>query len=456
MITLLESAARDDPEQTAVVTPEGPASYAALCEAAWRIASALRRRGIERFAVVEPDAAWALRLFAGAAVAGAEPCLYEPDIAAAEFERHAAGLGHTVVVSRRSDLGGAGEAIAPDELLAEPAAGNVEMAGSQPLMVRTTGTTGVPKAARHDWRVLTKPVEGHGRRPEQRWLLAYGPQQISGILVMLHVAGCQATLVAPFPRQPRDGLDALLGQRVTSVSATPTYYRFLLAEARSRGVELPELQQITLSGEAIPGDLLERLHEAFPGARVSQVYGGTEFGSIMSVGDGEPGFPADKLHGESNPASKVRLLDGQLWVRADTAMLGYAGEEGSSDSRAAVDGWWPTGDLAEVVGDRVLFRGRNSDVINVGGVKVDPLPVEHRIASLRDVVAARVFGRENPMTGAVVAAEVVPSGGADEERMRHAIREAVADLPRAWHPRSVRFVDAVEVRGAKTVRGIQP
>jgi acyl-coenzyme A synthetase/AMP-(fatty) acid ligase len=455
MIELLERAAGAAPEQPAVVTPEGSASYGDLCDEAARLAAALQARGITRFAVVEPDAAWVMRLLAGAALAGAEPCQYEPDIPATELERQAGALGHSVVVTRRADLGEAGEVISPDQLLAEATAKVEGSTESQPLMVRTTGTTGVPKAARHDWKVLTRPVEGLTRHPEQRWLLAYGPYQFSGIQVMLHVAGCQATLVAPFPRQPRDGLEAMLSEGVTSVSATPTYFRFLLADARSRQVELPPLKQVTLGGEAVPADLLERIKAAFPGARISQIYGSTESGTIMSVRDGEPGFPADALYSESNPDSKVRLRDGQIWVRATSAMLGYAGETDSDPARSEVEGWWPTGDLAEIVGDRVVFRGRNSDVINVGGVKVDPLPVEQRITSLPEVVAARVFGRRNPMTGAIVAAEVVPAREADEERMRHEIKQAVADLPRAWHPRSVRFVEALETRGAKTVRGMQ-
>jgi acyl-CoA synthetase (AMP-forming)/AMP-acid ligase II len=455
MIELLERAAGAAPERTAVVTPEGSASYGDLRDKATRIAAGLQGRGITRFAVVEPDTAWVLRLLGGAALAGAEPCQYEPDISAAELQRQAVALGHFVVVTRRADLGDAGEVISPEELLASPANGTAGPGDSQPLMVRTTGTTGVPKAARHDWRVLTKPFMEAPPRPEQRWLLAYGSQQFSGIQMMLHVAGCQATLVAPFPRQPRDGLEAMLNERVTCVSATPTYVRFLLAEARGRGVELPALDQVTLGGEAVPADLLERVKEAFPDARISQIYGSTESGTIMSVRDGEPGFSADALYSESNPDANVRLIEGQIWVRAKTAMLGYAGEAESDPSRSAVEGWWPTGDLADVVGDRVVFRGRNSDVINVGGVKVDPLPVEHRITSLREVIAARVFGRRNPMTGAIVAAEIVPAEGADEERMRREIKDAVADLPRAWHPRSVRFVEALETRGAKTVRGMQ-
>jgi acyl-CoA synthetase (AMP-forming)/AMP-acid ligase II len=454
MIELLEGAAGAAPQQTAVVTPEGSASYGDLLDEATRVGSALRERGISRFAVVEPDAAWAIRLFAGAALAGAEPCQYEADIAATEFERQADALGHSIVVTRRSDLGGAKAIIRPEELTEQRPFDVGQPAAAQPLMIRTTGTTGPPKAARHDWRILTKTVRGRRPRPEQRWLLAYGPHQFAGIQVLQHVVASQATLIAPFPRLPRDGLEALLSERVTCVSATPTYFRFLLAEARSRDVELPPLEQVTLGGEAIPPDLLDRLRVAFPGAKISQVYASTEFGSVMSVRDGQAGFSVDALYSESNPAATVRVIDGALWVKAEAGMLGYAGDADADASRAEVDGWRPTGDLVEIVEGRVLFRGRDSEVINVGGVKVDPLPVEHRIAGVPGVAAARVFGRPNPLTGAIVAAEIIPASEADQKRIRLDIKEALADLPRAWHPRSVKFVDAVETRGAKTVRGM--
>ena len=242
-------------------------------------------------------------------------------------------------------------------------------------------------------------------------------------------------------------------------SATPTFWRFLLAEARSRRTALPRLEQITLGGEASPGDLLEDLRATFPGAKLSQVYATTELGSITSVRDGRPGIAVDALFSESNPSSTVRVTDGELWVRAGAGMLGYAGDEdGAVPAPPAPDDWRPTGDLVEVVGDRVLFRGRKSEVINVGGVKVHPLPVEDRIASLESVALARVFGRRNPLTGSIVAAEIVPVGGvagADVAALRTEVTAAVADLPRAWHPRSVSFVDAIETRGGKTVRGTQ-
>jgi acyl-CoA synthetase (AMP-forming)/AMP-acid ligase II len=455
MIELLERAAGAAPQQTAVITPEGSVSYGDLLDQAGRVGSALRGRDIARFAVVEPDAAWVIRLLAGAALVGAEPCQYQPDIAAAEFEEQAAALGHSTVITRRSDLGGAGEVIRPEELTEQDFPTVGEPAEAQPLMIRTTGTTGPPKAARHDWGILAKTVRGRRPRPDQRWLLAYGPHQFAGIQVLQHVVASQATLVAPFPRQPRDGLEALLSERVTCLSATPTYFRFLLAEARSREVELPPLEQITLGGEAIPPDLLDRLRQAFPEAKISQVYASTEFGSVMSVRDGEAGFSVDALYSESNQEATVRIIDGALWVRAEAGMLGYAADADSDAAAAEADGWRPTGDLVEIVGNRVLFRGRDSEVINVGGVKVDPLPVENRITGLPGVAAARVFGRPNPLTGAIVAAEVIPAGEADQRSIRLDIKQALEDLPPAWHPRSVKFVDAVETRGDKTVRGME-
>jgi acyl-CoA synthetase (AMP-forming)/AMP-acid ligase II len=460
MIALLEAAAADAAERTAVITPDGAPSYGELLDDARRVAAGLQRRGLTRFAVAEPDAAWVVRLLAGAALAGAEPCQYQPDTDAAVLRAETAALKHDVLVTRRDDVGdGSLEVVRPEELLVDApgrALDTESTGGAQPLVIRTTGTTGAPKAARHDWRVLGQTVETVQPKPDQRWLLAYGPQQFAGIQVLLHVLASRATLVAPFPRQPKDGLDAILSNGVTCVSATPTYWRFLLAEARSRQVQLPGLEQITLGGEATPADLLGEIRATFPLARVSQVYASTEFGSITSVNDGLPGISIGSLWSASNPTSNVRAENGELWVRAEAGMLGYADDlDGDTPSATA---WRPTGDLVEIVGTRVLFRGRQSEIINVGGVKVHPLPVEERILALESVEAARVFGRPSKLTGAIVAVEIVPAGGtekADADQIRRDVKEAVADLPRAWQPRSVTVVDALETMGGKTVRGTE-
>ena len=44
---------------------------------------------------------------------------------------------------------------------------------------------------------------------------------------------------------------------------------------------------------------------------------------------------------------------------------------------------------------------------------------------------------------------------ADADTLRRAVKDATADLPRAWQPRSINLVDALETKGGKTVRGTQ-
>jgi acyl-coenzyme A synthetase/AMP-(fatty) acid ligase len=138
--------------------------------------------------------------------------------------------------------------------------------------------------------------------------------------------------------------------------------------------------------------------------------------------------------------------------------LGYVGHDAEDGPAEFGDDWRPSGDLVEVIDDRVHFVGRRSEVINVGGVKVHPLPVEERITALDSVALARVYGRPNKLTGSIVAAEIVPTArlaDADTEAIRAEIDDAVADLPRAWRPRSLSFVEAIETKGGKTVRGME-
>lgn len=457
MIELLRRAAEADPARLAVLTHDEAVTYAELVARAEATGAHLRELGATRVATFDGDAARIIALLAAASSLGVEVCQYPPAEPAAIADL-AARMEHEVLLSGDPDArasapdglrvvdhtgwasstGGEGEATA----LSEPPA-------ARPHLVLTTGTTGAPRGVRHDWARLVRSV----RRvqvlgEEQRWLLAYGLHQFAGLQILLHTMASGATLVAPIPRAPREGLRALRELGVTHASATPTYWRFLLAEAANDGGVLPALRQITLGGEAIPGPLLGQLARAFPDANVSQVYAASEFGSSGSVRDGRAGLSTEVLERGEDADIAMRIVDGELWVRSRVGMLGYHGEPPVEDP----DGWRATGDLVEVVGDRIQFRGRSSEVINVGGVKVHPLPVEERISAVEGVALARVWGRPNALTGAIVAVDVVLAPGADKDAVRAAVTEACADLVAASRPRSVRFVDDLPTKGAKILR----
>ena len=185
----------------------------------------------------------------------------------------------------------------------------------------------------------------------------------------------------------------------------------------------------------------------FAGARISQVYAASEFGSTGSMRDRRAGLSADVLERGDDADVAMKIVDGELWIRSRTGMLGYYGEPPVDP-----DAWRPTGDLVELDGDRIHFLGRTSEIINVGGVKVHPLQVEERVSSVDGVGLARIYGRPNPMTGQIVALEVVAVPGADQATVDAEIRAACADLPSAARPRSIRFVDQVAMAGSKIVR----
>lgn len=452
MIELLERAAAAVPDRPAVVTDEYTLTYDELLARARAAARGLLARGITRFAIVDEDAADVVALLAGASLIGAQACQYAPDSSPDDVRARADRFDHDVVVSTRGDLGsGLGELLAPADVLAAAADTPVPDAppAERPHLILTTGTTGAPRGVRHDWSRLIRSTSRIKPVDDQRWLLAYGLHQFAGMQVLLHVFAARATLVAPAPRRPREGLAAMRAHGVTHASATPTYWRFLLAELRSDGGPTPQLTQITLGGEAIPAPLLPELERTFAGTKVSQVYAASEFGSSGSQRDGRSGLSLDVLDRGEDADIAMKIVDGELWVRSRVGMLGYYGEDPVDP-----DGWRATGDLVEIVGDRIHFRGRTSEVINVGGVKVHPLPIEERVGAVPGVDMARVYGRPNAMTGAIVAVEVVAAPGADHREIDTAIRAACEDLAPAARPRSIKFVDTVTTAGAKIVRRV--
>ena len=449
MIEFLRDRARADPGRPAVVTDQVSLTYRQLLDRAHSAAAGLRARGIARVGIADFEAPIVVPLLAGAALAGVEACVYPPDDAAA-LVALANRFDHGVLVSDRDDLDGV-DVVRPGALLSSAALSSAPPPGRtpRPHLVLTTGTTGAPRGVRHDWDRIVQAARRVKPEPAARWLLAYGLHQFAGLQVLVHVFAAGATLVAPAPRRPREGLAAMRVHAVDHASATPTYWRFLLAEMRSDRGPVPGLKQITLGGEAIPGPLLDDLREAFPAAEVSQIYAASEFGASSSIRDGRPGLPTGLLERGDDADVALKVVDGELWVRSRIGMLGYYGEEPVDAA-----GWRATGDLVELDGDRIRFRGRTSEIINVGGVKVHPLPIEERIAAVAGVDVARVYARPNAMTGSIVAVEVVVQQDVDTDRVDLAIREACADLPAAARPRSIRFVDVLVTQGEKIVRSV--
>jgi acyl-CoA synthetase (AMP-forming)/AMP-acid ligase II len=340
-----------------------------------------------------------------------------------------------------------------DSLAAGTDGGPSEEHADASLVVLTSGTTGRPRGVRYTWRRLVAQVRVRGDQAGRRWILLYQLNHFAGLQVLAHVLANEGSLVIPATRDAGEVREEMSAHRVTHASGTPTFWRMFcgLGATSSTAPVLPGVSQITLGGEASTAELLAGLRRVFPDAVISQVYATTELGSCFAVSDDQPGFPASLLD-DDDRAVGLKIVDGQLFVRARNGMEGYTQAAGSEAHRDP-EGWMGTGDLVERVGERVEFRGRTTETINVGGVKVHPLEVERVIASVPGVLLTRVYGQANPLAGALVAAEVVVATAYDPRAVERAIRaECQSRLNRYAQPRIIRVVDRIETRNQKVTR----
>ena len=115
------------------------------------------------------------------------------------------------------------------------------------------------------------------------------------------------------------------------------------------------------------------------------------------------------------------------------------------------DGYVDTGDILTLRQDRYHFVGRKGGIINVGGNKVYPEEVEEIINRHPDVRMSLVRGRSNPITGALVVADVVARsnrGGTTTfaEPLRREILQACRlALPPHKVPAVLRLVSSLDV-----------
>lgn len=444
LIDLVRRVAETSPDHPFVVSADRTLTYGQCLDQSLAIARGLGARSIDRAGCMVRDAAELITLLCASSAAGTELCVYSPALGPLEADELAEALGHHLVITDGAPTDLRTPAVPWAALAMEDGAPPPAPERSLTLIL-TTGTTGRPKGARHDWSRLVAAVRRREGTQRERWLLAYNLNQFAGIQVVLHALVGGSTLVVPQSNQPRDALSALRDLGVTHASATPTFWRFVVALLDEPQVDLP-LEQLTLGGEAIPSALLPELRRLFPAARISQIYASTELGSSVSVRDGKHGLPLSVLDRGDDADVQFRIIDGELHARSRVGMLGYAGQQDDGSE------WRATGDLVEVQGDRIVFTGRTSDIINVGGVKVHPLTVEEAIATVDGVELARVYGRSNPMAGQIVAVDVVARPEADHDVVADAIREACARLPEAAWPRRIKFVDTLATREHKVVR----
>ena len=101
----------------------------------------------------------------------------------------------------------------------------------------------------------------------------------------------------------------------------------------------------------------------------------------------------------------MKVEDRTLRIRSARTASHYVGDH--VPALKGADGFVDTGDVIELRDGRYYFAGRRDGIINVGGLKVYPEEVEAVINRHPEVRMSLVRAKKNPITGALVVADVV-------------------------------------------------
>jgi acyl-coenzyme A synthetase/AMP-(fatty) acid ligase len=267
----------------------------------------------------------------------------------------------------------------------------------------TSGTTGAPKMVLHTLSSLTGAIKGD-RKLEHSvvWSTFYDIRRYGGLQIFLRaLLGGASLVLSSADESTGDFLTRAAAHGVTHISGTPSHWRRALMSPSAHKIAP---RYVRLSGEIADQVILDRLRACYPDAAVAHAFASTEAGVAFDVRDGLAGFPASII-GQNGVDVEMKVEDGSLRIRSSRTAAGYLGSLG--ENLADADGFIDTGDTVELRGDRYYFAGRRDGVINVGGLKVHPEEVEAVINRHPNVQMSLVTGRKNPITGALVIADVV-------------------------------------------------
>jgi long-chain acyl-CoA synthetase len=279
------------------------------------------------------------------------------------------------------------------------------------LVLFSSGSTGEPKATLHDLDALLNRFKAERHTQRIATFLLF--DHIGGFNTLMYALsnhGCVITLQA---RDPETVCRTITRHRVEVLPTSPTFLNLLLMSGALDRHDLSSLKLINYATEVMPQATLDRLNKALPGVTFHQSYGLSEVGIMRTRSRAR-----DSVWLSVEGDAQVRVVDGILQIKAPSAMLGYL----NAPSPFTDDGWFNTQDEVEVDGQWFRIKGRQTDIINVGGEKVYPAEVEAVIMEVDNIADVTVASEPHPFTGRIVVAEVTTRADEDLKEVAKRVR----------------------------------
>jgi acyl-CoA synthetase (AMP-forming)/AMP-acid ligase II len=298
----------------------------------------------------------------------------------------------------------------------------------------TSGTTGLPKLALRPGRAALAEAGNYRDTLDvsaSDVLLCLVPMSHAygfGTCAMLPLVS-GARVVASRRFNPHAAWRAMREHSVTIFPGVPAMLHLLLVAGSRNRDGVP--RRVLSAGSPLPEQTRSAFREG-TGRAVCALYGTTETGGISVDVDPGPDSPAGCVGPAMQTVSaEVRAVAdsaewpqgiGRVWIQSPSMMAGYLSPAGIDSP--LVDGWFQTGDLGRTDEDgRIELVGRESEVINVFGMKVIPSEIEDVIAGLAGISEVKVYAGRHGSGSQFVKAVVCGPAALDLAAVRdHCVR----------------------------------
>jgi len=302
-------------------------------------------------------------------------------------------------------------------------------------VLATSGSTGTPKGAELTPVNLVSSADATHQflgGPGQ-WLLAMPAHHIAGLQVLVRsmVAGVEPAFVdltggfSTGEFSARADELAATGERMYT-ALTPMQLN--KAMSTLAGIEALRLFSAVLVGG---GRINPKMLSSASKLRINVV---TTYGSSETAG-------GCVYNGTPLAGAKVRVVgdEGRIHLSGPMVARGY---RNIPDHEAfAEPGWYATSDAGELDNGVLCVTGRLDNIIETGGLKLQPEVLEEFMLSLGGITAACVVGVPDERFGQRICAAYSGSAAVSD------LMEAFDDLPRWQVPKDVRHVREMPVTG---------
>lgn len=312
-------------------------------------------------------------------------------------------------------------------------------ARSEPAqIVYTSGTTGVAKGALQSHFSLVHNALTHAHISRTT-----GRRVNFTVLPMFHTGGfllwglptlASGGTVIPRPLfDPGDALAVIEQHRVSLLFGPPTLFLALLQHPRCAKADLSSLEVCATGAGPVPAELPKRWQEA-TGIPLAIGWGMTELNTMGTynampgaLAPGTIGFPVmGEVKISDDEGRVVRRGElGEIRFRGLQLSMGYLNKPAETRESFGTDGWFSTGDLGTIDPEgRLHFVERKKDLIIASGYNISPAEIEAVLVKHPRITDAGVVGALDPYRGETVVAFVV--GNVDRTEVQKHCRASLS------------------------------